>query len=114
MKFQRNIYFCFIDDAKALGCVDHNKLWKVLKELVLGVPDHHTSLLRNYVGQEATARTRHGTTDCSKLRKECNKAAYCQPAYLTPMQSTSCEMPGWMNHTPDSRLLGKISTTSHM
>ena len=112
MKVQRNIYFCFIDYAKAFDCVDHNKLWKILQEM--GVPDHHTSLLRNYAGQEATARTRHGTNDSSKLRKEGNKAAYCQPAYLTSMQSTSCEMPGWMNHKLDSRLLGKMSTTSHM
>ena len=61
-KFQRNIYFCFIDYAKAFDCVDHNKLWKILKEM--GIPDHQTCLLRNlYTGQEATVRTRHGTTD---------------------------------------------------
>ena len=58
----RNIYFCFIDYAKAFNCVDHNKLWKILKEM--GIPDHLTCLLRNlYVGQEATVRTVHGTTD---------------------------------------------------
>ena len=90
MKFQRNIYFYFIDYAKAFDSVDHNKLWKILKEM--GVPDHHTGLLRNHVGQEATARTRHGTTDCSKLRGECNKAACCHPAHLTSMQSESCIM----------------------
>ena len=61
-KFQKNIYFCFIDYAKAVDCVDHNKLWKILKEM--GIPDHLTCLLRNlYAGQEATVRTRHGTTD---------------------------------------------------
>ena len=61
-KFQKNIYFCFIDYAKAFDCVDHNKLWKVLKEM--GIPDHLTCLLRNlYAGQEATVRTGHGTTD---------------------------------------------------
>ena len=60
--FQKNIYFCFIDYAKAFDCVDHNKLWKILKEM--GIPDHLTWLLRNlYTGQEATVRTRHGTTD---------------------------------------------------
>ena len=58
--FQKNIYFCFIDYAKAIDCVDHNKLWKILKEM--GIPDHLTCLLRNlYVSQEAIARTRHGT-----------------------------------------------------
>ena len=61
-EFQKNIYFCFIDYAKAFDCVDHNKLWKILK--AMGIPDHLTCLLRNlYVGQEATVRTRHGTTD---------------------------------------------------
>ena len=61
-EFQKNICFCFIDYAKALDCVDHNKLWKILKEM--GIPDHLTCLLRNlYVGQEATVRTGHGTTD---------------------------------------------------
>ena len=61
-KFQKNIHFCFIDYAKAFDCVDHKKLWKILKEM--GIPDHLTCLLRNlYTGQEATFRTGHGTTD---------------------------------------------------
>ena len=61
-EFQRNIYFCFIDYAKGFDCVDHNKLWKILKEM--GIPDHLACLLRNlYAGQEATVRTGHGTTD---------------------------------------------------
>ena len=61
-EFQRNIYFCFIDCAKTFDCVDHNKLWKILKEMV--ILDHLTCLLRNlYAGQEATVRTEHGTTD---------------------------------------------------
>ena len=61
-KFQKNICFCFIDYAKAFECVDHNKLWKIMKEM--GIPDHQTCLLRNlYAGQEATVRTGHGTTD---------------------------------------------------
>ena len=61
-EFQKNIYFCFIDYAKAFDCVDHNKLWKILKEI--GIPDDLTCLLRNlYAGQEAAVRTRHGTTD---------------------------------------------------
>ena len=59
---KKNIYFCFIDYAKACDCVDHNKLWKILKEM--GIPDHLTCLLRNlYAGQEATIRSGHGTTD---------------------------------------------------
>ena len=64
-KFQKNIYFCFIDYAKAFNCVDHNKLWKILKKM--GIQDHLTCLLRIlYAGQEATVRTGRGTTDCSK------------------------------------------------
>ena len=67
-EFQKNIYFCFIDYAKAFDCVDHNKLWKILKEM--GIPDHLTCLLKNlYAGQEATVRTGHGTTDCFQIRK---------------------------------------------
>ena len=67
-EFQKNIYFCFIDHAKAFDCVDHNKLWKILKEM--GIPDHLMYLLRNlYAGQEATVRTGHGTTDCFQKGK---------------------------------------------
>ena len=65
---RKNIYFCFIDYAKAFGCVDHNKLWKILKEME--IPDHLTCLLRNlYVGQEATVRTGHETTDWFQIGK---------------------------------------------
>ena len=65
---KKNIYFCFIDYTKAFDCVDHKKLWKILKEM--GIPDHLTCLLRNlYAGQEATVRTRHGTTDWFQIRK---------------------------------------------
>ena len=67
-EFQENIYFCFIDYAKAFDCVDHNKLWKILKEM--GIPDHLTCLLRNlYTGQEATVRILHGTTDWFQIGK---------------------------------------------
>ena len=66
--FQKNIYFCFIDYTKGFDGVDHNKLWKILKEM--GIPDHLTSLLRNlYAGQEATVRTGHGTTDWFQIGK---------------------------------------------
>ena len=84
--FQKNI--CFIDYAKAFDCVDHNKLCKILKEV--GIPDHVTCLLRNlYAGQEATVRTGHGTTDWFQIGKGVHQAVYCDPAYLTYMQSTS-------------------------
>ena len=87
-EFQKNIYFCFIDYAKAFDCVDHNKLWKILKEM--GIPDHLTCLLRNlYAGQEATARTGHGTTDWFQTEKGVCQGLFCHPAYLTSMQSTS-------------------------
>ena len=77
-EFQKNIYFCFIDYAKAFDCVDHNKLWKVLKEM--GIPDHLTCLLRNlYTGQEATVRTGHGTTDWFQIGK-----GRCQVCILSP------------------------------
>ena len=77
-EFQKNIYFCFIDYVKAFDCVDHNKLWKILKEM--GIPDHLTCLLRNlYTGQEATVRTGHGTTDWFQIGK-----AVCQGCILSP------------------------------
>ena len=89
--FQKSIYFWFIDYSKAFDSLDHNKLWKILKEM--GIPDHLTCFLRNlYMGQEATVRTTHGKTDWFKLIKEYIKVVYCHPAYLTYMQSTSCEM----------------------
>ena len=77
-EFQKNIYFCFIDYAKAFDYVDHNKLWKILKEM--GTSDYLTCLLRNlYAGQEATVRTGHGTTDCFQIRK-----GVCQGCILSP------------------------------
>ena len=110
-EFQKNIYLCFIDYTKAFDCVDHNKLWKIFQEM--GIANHLPCLLRNlYAGQEATVRTRSGTTDWFQVGKEYVKAVYCHPAYLTYMQSTSCDMLGWMKHKLESRLLGKISITS--
>ena len=86
-EFQKNIYFCFIDCAKAFDCVDHKKLWKILQEM--GIPDHLTCLLRNlYPGQKATELDMKQQTG-SKLGKDYVKAVYCHPAYLTYMQSTS-------------------------
>ena len=87
-KFQKNTYLCSNDYANALDCVDHNKMWKILKGM--GIPDHLNCLLRNlYAGQETAVRTRHGTTDWFQTVKEYVKALYCHPAYLTSMQSTS-------------------------
>ena len=77
-EFQKNIYFCFIDYAKAFDCVDHNKPWKILKEM--GIPDHLTCLLRNlYAGQEATVRTGHGTTDWSQIGKGVRQGCLLSP-----------------------------------
>ena len=86
-EFQKNIYFCFIDYAKALDCVDHNKLWKILEEM--GIPDDLTWLLRNlYAGQEATVRLDVEQQPFPRLGNEYIKAVYCHPASLTYMQST--------------------------
>ena len=105
-EFQKNIYFCFIDYAKAFNCVDHNKLWKILKEM--GIPVHLTCLLRNLcASQEATVRTGHGTTDGFQIRKGVRQAVYCHPAYLTYMQSTSWEMLDWMKRSWNQDRWGK-------
>ena len=102
-EFQKNIYFCFIDHAKVFDCVDHNKLWKILKQM--GIPEQMTCLLRNlYAGQEATVRTGHGTTDWFQIRK----GVHSHPAYLTYMKGTSYKMPGWMKHKLQSRFLGEV------
>ena len=96
-EYQKNVYFCFIDYAKAFDCVNHNKLWTILKEM--GIPDHLTCPLRNLnAGQEAKVRTGHGT-----------RLVSCHPAYLTYMQNTSREMLGWKKHKLESRFLGEIS-----
>ena len=112
--FQKNIYFCFIDYTKTFDFVDHNKLWKILKEM--GVPE--TTL---HVSRETYVKVKKLQLEPdmeqhtgSKLGKEYNKAIYCHPTYLTYMHSTSCEMLGWLNHKLESRLLGEISTTSDM
>ena len=80
-EFKKNIYFCFIDYAKAFDCVDHNKLWKILKEM--GIPGHLTCLLRNlYVGQEATVRSRHGRTDWFHVGKGVRQGCILLPCLL--------------------------------
>ena len=83
-EFQTNIYFCFIDYAKAFDCMDHNKLWKILKEM--GIPDDLNCLLRNlYAGKEATVRTGHGTTDGFQIGK-----GVCQGCILLPCLFNLC------------------------
>ena len=105
-EFQKNIYFNFIDYTKDFDCVDHNKLWKILKEME--IPDHLTCLLRNlYAGQEATAKTRHKTMDWFQIGKGVHQSCILSLCfYLTYRQSTSSKMPGWMKHNLESRLPG--------
>ena len=88
-EFQKNIYFFFIDYAKAFDCVDHNKLWKILNEM--GIPDHLICLLRNlYAGQEATVRSGHGTTDCFQIGKSSMSSG---EGNGTPLQYSCLENP---------------------
>ena len=92
-EFHKNIYFCFIDYSKVFDCVDHNKLWKILKEM--GISDHFTCLLRNlYLVKKQQAESYMEQLTGSKLRKDSDEAVYCYSVYLTYIQSTSCEMPG--------------------
>ena len=80
-EFQKSIYFCFIDYAKAFDCVDHNRLWKILQEM--GIPDHLTCFLRNlYTGQEARVRTGHGTTDWFQIRKGVHQGYILSPCFF--------------------------------
>jgi len=110
-EFQKNIYFCFIFYVKAFDCVDHNKLWKILKEM--RIPDHLTCLLRNlYAGQEATVRTGHGTTDWFQIGKGVLQGCILSPCFFNLY--ASCKMPDWMKHKLESRLPGGISITSDM
>ena len=118
-EFQKNIYFCFIDYAKAFHCVDHNKLWKILKEM--GVPDHLTCLLRNlYAGQEATVRTGHGTTDWFQIGKGVHQGYILSPCLFNLfaeyiMRNTGLEETlDWKKHKLESRMPGEISINSDM
>ena len=111
IEFQKNIYFCFIDYAKAFNCTDHNKLWKILKEM--GIPEHLTCLLINlYAGEEATVRTWHGKTNWFQFGKGVRQVCILSPCLFIYMQSTSCEMPGWVKHKLESGLPGEISINS--
>ena len=94
-EFQKNIYFCFIDYTKCFDCVNHHKLWKMLKEI--GIPDHFTCLWETYVQVKKQQSEQMEQLIGSKLGKEYDKAVYCCPAYLTYTENTSGEMPGWIN-----------------
>ena len=108
-EFQKNIYFCFIDYAKAFDCVDHNKLWKILKEK--GIPDHLTCLLRNlYASQEETVRTGHGTTDWYIIRKGVHQGCILSSCLFNFYEKYIMRK----KHKLESRLLGEISITSDM
>ena len=112
-EFQKNIYFCFVDYAKAFDCVDHNKLWKILKEM--GIPDHLTCLLRNlYAGQEATVRTGYGTTNWFQIEKEVCQGCILSPCLFNFYAEYIMRNLGWKKHKLESRLLGEISVTSDM
>ena len=102
-EFQKNIYFCFIDNTKAFDYVDHNKLSKILKEIENTRPPE-LAPEKSVCRSEQDMEQRTG----SKLGKEYVKVVYCHPAYLTYMQNTSCEMLGWMKHKLESRLPGEI------
>ena len=92
-EFQKNIYFCFIDYAKAFDYEENNKLWKILNEIE--IPDHFTCFLINlYAGQEITVRTRYGQKTGSNTGKGVHQVVYCHPDYLTYILSTSCKMLG--------------------
>ena len=112
-EFQKNIYFCFIGYAKAFDCVDHNTLWKILKEM--GIPDHLTCLLRNlYAGQEATVRTGHGATDWFQIGKGVHRGCVLSPCLFNFYRQYIMRKPGWRKHKLESRLPGEISITSDM
>ena len=110
-EFQKNIHFCFIDYAKAFDCVDHNRLWKILKRL-----EYQTILPASW---EICMQVRKQQLELdmeqqtgSRSGKEYVRAVYCHPDYLTYMQSTPCEMLGWIKHKLESRLPGEVPITS--
>ena len=112
-EFQKTIYFCFIDSAKAFDCVDHNKLWKILNKME--IPDHLTCLLRNlYAGQEATVRNGNETTDWFEVRKGVSHGCILSPCLFNLHKECSRQKSGWMNHKLKARLPEEISTTSYM
>ena len=109
-EFQKNIYFCFTDYAKAFACVDQHKLWKILQKM--GIPDHLTCLLRNlYAHQETMLRTGHGKTDLFQIEKRVCQGCILSSTYLTYAEYIMRNV-GWMKHKLESRLPEEISITS--
>ena len=112
-EFQKNIYFCFIDYAKAFDCVDHNKLWKILKEM--GIPDHLTCLLRNlYAGQEATVKTGHGITDWFQIGKGVHQGCILSPCLFNLYVEYIMRNTGLDEAQAGIKMLQEISITSDM
>ena len=112
-EFQKNIYYCFLDYAKAFDCVDHNKLWKILREM--GIPDHLTCLLRNlYAGQEATVRTGHGTKDWFHIRKGVHQGCILSPCLFNLHAEYIMRNAGLEEAQAGIKMAGKISRTSDM
>ena len=112
-EYQKNIYFCFIEYAKAFDCVHQNKLWKILQEM--GIPDHLIYLLGNLnSGQEAIVRTRHGKTDWFQIGKGVCQGCILSPCLFNLYAEYIMRMLGWMKHKLESRFPGEISITSDM
>ena len=112
-EFQKNIYFCFIDYAKAFDCVDDNKLWKIPKEMK--IPNHLTCHLKNlYVGQGATVTTGHGTTDWFQIGKGVWQGCMFSPCLFNLYAEYIMRNADWMKHKLESRFLGEMSITSDM
>ena len=112
-EFQKNIYFCFIDYTKAFDCVDHSKLWKILKEM--GLPDHLTYLLKNqYAGQEATVRTRHGITDWFQIGKGVCQGCILSPSLFIFYAEYIMRNAGLDKSQAGIKIARRISTTSDM
>ena len=112
-EFQKNIYFCFNENAKAFECMDHNKMWKILKEM--GIPDHLTCLLGNlYTGQEATVRTGHGTIDYFQIGKGVRQGCTLSLCLFNLYAKYIVRNAVLEKHKLESRLSGEMSTTSDM
>ena len=112
-EFQKNIYFCFIDYAKAFDCVDHNKLWKFLQEM--GIPDYLTCLLRNlYAGQGAIVRTEHGTTDWFQIGKGVGQGCILSPCLFNLYAEYIMRNAGLDEAHTGIKIAGEISITSDM
>ena len=112
-EFQKNIHFCFIDYTKAFDCVDHNKLWKILKEM--GIPDHLICLLRNlYAGQEATVRTGHRITDWFQIGKGVHQGYMLLPCLFNLYAEYIMRNAGLEEAQAGIKIAGQISITSDM